>query len=134
MANILINSLIIRPWLHSYECMHYALCNDNRLTHKDIHFKDSKHCIIWLFLLKMTSHKVQYVFVFVCINVGASIMHWCYISTLLHYALVNSSIILDDFSHWQFHPTRCNVLFWVCMHYVLCTIFHKLCNPSWIMH
>jgi hypothetical protein len=91
----------------------------------------------WLFPSKMTPHKAQCVFIFVCIHMSACIM--CYALCIMHYALcimhyvlcimqyawVNSLIILVNFPHQKWHPTRHSVhLFFMhpyeCIHYALC--------------
>ena len=72
----------------------------------------------------MTPHKAQCEFVFLCIHMSAYIMH--YEINILNFAWANSLIILVDFSHRKWHPTRPNVYL-----FLYASIWvHRL----WIMH
>ena len=96
--------------MHPYECKHYPLCI-MQLTYCILYiaFCMSKFInnISWLFPSKMTPHKAQCEFVFLCIHMSAYIMH--YEINILNFAWANSLLILVDCSHRKWQPTRHNV-------------------------
>ena len=113
--------------MHPYECMHYASCN----LHISLCMSKFINNISWLFPSKMTPHKAQFAFVFY-----ASIwVHALCIIQLTYWILHNvySLIILVDFSHRKWHPTRSNVYFFLDASIWVQTFNYALCNFN-ILH